>query len=153
MTLYLCEYTWDGQHWQGKLAATSCPTAGANIVAGLVDVRFDTTLTGDIDGTSYGVNIALATMPNGASPSVDVRIILNRGGHETILASTAFIVTNYSGENPPFNYQFYTASVAGLDPDSSVGDRLILSIMNNGPGTMVLGHGFFQSKIVIPQVR
>ena len=145
-TLYLCRSGGDN-----VLSTTSC--SSGNYLAGLVEIRFETELTGDIVGTDYDFAIMLATHPEGASPSVDADIILDQGGQETVLASTTFVVDNYGGGSPPYSYQLYTASVSGVDPNSSAGDRLILSVTNNGPGNMLLRWGSDYSSITIPGIN
>jgi plastocyanin len=144
-TFYLCR---DGGDY--VLSTTSC--SAGNIIAGLTDIRFETELTGDIAGTDYEFAIMLATQPEGASPSVDAQIILDQGGQETVLASTTFVVDNFGGDSPPYDYMLYTASESGLDPNSSAGDHLILSVVNNGPGTMLLRWGSDYSSITIPGI-
>ena len=89
----------------------------------------------------------------GASPSIDVSIILEHAGQETVLASTNFIVDNDGGSGPPFNTELYTDSVPGIDPASSAGDRLILRFVNNGLGTLIVKWGSDNSSITIPGVN
>jgi hypothetical protein len=147
MTFYLC-LTEDSSH---ILSTTGC-SLPTDILAGLTEVGFETSLAGDIVGTNYEFALMLATDPEGSSANVDAKIILDHNGQETILSSTSFVVDNYAG-SPPYDYKLYTASESGLDPSSVAGDHLILSLTDNGPGNMFISCKSDDSSITIPGIN
>lgn len=154
VTFFVCGLTFTPPDtWLGELSLESCGTG--NLLAGLTTIDWEATLTGDIDGTAYEFALEMATQYGiePASPSIDVFIILDQGGQETVLASTNFIVDNDGGGGPTYDTQLYTASVTGIDPVSSSGDRLIFRAINNGLGTMILKYGSEYSSIKIPPIK
>jgi hypothetical protein len=144
MTFFLC-VTEDDRY---VLSSTSCTTP-INLAAGLVDVRFEVELAGDIVGTNYEFALMLATSPEGGIANVDAKIILDQNGQEIALSSTSFVVDNYVGSFP-YDFKLYTASESGLDPNSVAGDHLILSLTNNGPENIWISCKSDDSSITTP---
>jgi len=106
---------------------------------------FTYTLTGDLKGTKYGVHLFLGTA---GTMTIDVQIVLNQRGQETILASASLTATGST-------YKDYSADVTGSDPATARGDLLVLRITpaSGSPGGLVFSNNAAKTSFIeIPAV-
>jgi hypothetical protein len=122
ITVYLCN-TGD----MSILTTEECKETGGFVYhsigpAILEPLTFEYTLDGDIKGSSFSYNLALASF---GSTTFDAEILLRQNGNETVLASTSFTASSD-------NFEQFSETVTGVDPDTVKGDILLLRISFTG---------------------
>ena len=83
---------------------------------------FDYELKGDIPGGLYEIALDLAAAA-GNEGEFEVSIALVHGKTSSILAQTVITATST-------DFQHFTMSVVGIDPDAQAGDQLVLTVRN-----------------------
>jgi 6-phosphogluconolactonase (cycloisomerase 2 family) len=106
--------------------------------------EFEHTLTGDIQGNSYGFTVWLGS---GGTTTFNVSIILRKDGADTVLASTPFTSATRT-------YTQFSTTVTGVDPATASGDKLILRVTAvSGSDAGMVDGPVQQCFITIPSVR
>jgi len=107
--------------------------------------RFEYTLAGDIDGTSYGFNLMLASK---GMTTFKAEVLLRQNKKEALLAATSFTVTSAS-------FQQFSNTVAGQDPTTTKEDVLIfrISAVSGADGAFVDANSNGSTFITIPSIK